>query len=197
MSLRKKKKEEIRGKILAAAEKLFTEQGYEETTTSRIAAEAGVASGTAFNYFDSKSELLLAVFAERLHAAGDDLPPPATQDPVEVVFHAVWRYCRSLIGVAKPLLKELMLAFIGAYKNNPSLFRSLLEEDLKVVNSLRETLRELKAKRLLRADLPEQLTVELIYSAVVFEYVQYAFVAETDEHRLKERIREKLTFLLT
>ncbi|HZG56809.1 TetR/AcrR family transcriptional regulator [Paenibacillus sp.] len=197
MSLRDKKKAELRGRILAAAEKLFLEQGYDNTTTSQIAAEAGVASGTAFNYFDSKSELLLAAFAERLRAGGEPLGPrPATDDPVEIVFPFIWHYSRQLTAIDKPLLKELLLAFIAAYKNNPVLFGELLQEDLKAVNDIQLTLQELKAKRLLSAAFPDELAVELIYSAVVYEFVRYAFTDGTDERLLKERIKQKLAFLL-
>ena len=43
--------------ILAAAKKVFSEKGYHKSTIGEIAAQAGVAHGTIYNYFPSKSAL--------------------------------------------------------------------------------------------------------------------------------------------
>ncbi|GKQ40657.1 TetR/AcrR family transcriptional regulator [Streptomyces sp. A012304] len=44
--------------ILDAAVRLFTTQGYEETTTTQIAREAGVSQRTLYRYFGTKEDLL-------------------------------------------------------------------------------------------------------------------------------------------
>jgi AcrR family transcriptional regulator len=44
--------------LIEIASKLFIEKGYEATTMDEIAAGAGVAKGTLYHYFASKSELL-------------------------------------------------------------------------------------------------------------------------------------------
>lgn len=50
-----------RERILAAAEKIFADKGYFETTISEIAREAQVAEGTIYDYFANKKDLLYAV----------------------------------------------------------------------------------------------------------------------------------------
>src|SRR5947199_9843070 len=58
----KTKSEETRARILDAAMNLFRRQGFEEATMREIAAEAGVATGAAYYYFDSKDALVLAFY---------------------------------------------------------------------------------------------------------------------------------------
>lgn len=53
--------EERRRDILHAAQRLFVDQGFNETTVQDIAAAAGVATGTVYLYFGSKDEVLLAL----------------------------------------------------------------------------------------------------------------------------------------
>jgi len=65
-SLREIQKDAARAHIANAASDLFLERGYGGTKTKDVAAAAGVAEGTIFNLFGSKSELLLAALRERV-----------------------------------------------------------------------------------------------------------------------------------
>lgn len=53
---------ETRARILAAAIELFRSHGFEETTMREIAGAAGVATGAAYYYFDSKDAIVLAFY---------------------------------------------------------------------------------------------------------------------------------------
>jgi AcrR family transcriptional regulator len=53
--------EERRGEILAAAKQVFIRKGYDAATMQDIAAEADVAAGSIYRYFDSKANLIAAV----------------------------------------------------------------------------------------------------------------------------------------
>lgn len=48
--------------IIETALKLFVENGFHGTATSRIAQESGVANGTLFNYFATKEILIVEIF---------------------------------------------------------------------------------------------------------------------------------------
>jgi AcrR family transcriptional regulator len=50
-----------RTQLLDAATEVFAAQGFHGATTRMIAAAAGVAEGTIYNYFDSKADLLVAI----------------------------------------------------------------------------------------------------------------------------------------
>jgi len=56
------KSDETRARILAAALELFRGQGFEATTMREIAVAAGVATGAAYYYFDSKDAIVLAFY---------------------------------------------------------------------------------------------------------------------------------------
>jgi len=61
-------RDSARERILDAAEDLFAANGFDSTPTSRIARRAAVAKGLLFYYFPRKTDLLRALFVERLPA---------------------------------------------------------------------------------------------------------------------------------
>lgn len=65
-------KEETRRRILDAAVEQFRTDGFDVATTRDIARQAGIASGTLFNYFPSKEAIVLALAADALSAAAAD-----------------------------------------------------------------------------------------------------------------------------
>jgi AcrR family transcriptional regulator len=58
----KTKSDETRARILDAAVALFRRRGFDAATMREIAAEAGVATGAAYYYFDSKDAIVLAFY---------------------------------------------------------------------------------------------------------------------------------------
>src|SRR4051812_44358526 len=62
-------RQETRQALLAAASRLFAEQGYTATTDPQIVRAAGVGHGTFYQYFDSRRSILVAVTheAQRAH----------------------------------------------------------------------------------------------------------------------------------
>lgn len=57
-----------RQRILSAAIRVFAERGFYHARVSEVAAEAGVAGGTIYNYFKSKDDLLICLFEDRMDA---------------------------------------------------------------------------------------------------------------------------------
>ncbi len=57
-------KRKTRERILQAARNLFQRKGFEQTTTRDLAAEAGIAVGTLFNYFPTKEDLAMTIIAQ-------------------------------------------------------------------------------------------------------------------------------------
>lgn len=65
-------RQESREKIIQAALKLFAEEGYQSTTISKIAKQAGVSKGLMYNYFANKESLLNAILKQAL-VQGEEL----------------------------------------------------------------------------------------------------------------------------
>ena len=55
-------REQRKIQLLEAAQRVFSRQGFHAAKVADVAAEARVSQGTVYHYFDSKEELLLAVF---------------------------------------------------------------------------------------------------------------------------------------
>jgi AcrR family transcriptional regulator len=59
-------------RILEKATEIFTNKGFEATTTRDIAIASGLAAGTLFNYFPSKETLAMTMVTEALNQGRDD-----------------------------------------------------------------------------------------------------------------------------
>lgn len=106
-----------RGRILAAAERLFAERGFDHTSTALIAAEARVPQGLIFYHFKTKMELLLAVIREDQASLLDGLLPlvpagdPPAGDPDDGLRRAVaalWRHLSAVLGEPSPVRKIII-----------------------------------------------------------------------------------------
>jgi AcrR family transcriptional regulator len=110
--LRERQKAGRRRDILAAAAKLFRRDGFADTSIEAIAAEAEVAAGTVYNYFESKGDLLIALVAldgEEVRAAGKAILVAPPKDPVQAVIKLLAFYVdHSLIHLSKELWRNAM-----------------------------------------------------------------------------------------
>ena len=75
MSLRVMPEERIRD-ITRAAVLVFRRMGFQQAQMGEIAREAGVANGTLYNYFESKSHLFLYVMENGVPEEGPPMPSP-------------------------------------------------------------------------------------------------------------------------
>nr|WP_199547053.1 TetR/AcrR family transcriptional regulator [Streptomyces sp. N35] len=71
-------------RLLAAATRLFAEQGYDRTSVQEIVEAAGVTKGALYHYFGSKDDLLHEIYARVLRVQQERLDAFAEADePVE------------------------------------------------------------------------------------------------------------------
>jgi AcrR family transcriptional regulator len=104
-----------RGRILAAAERLFAERGFDHTSTALVAAEARVPQGLIFYHFKTKMELLLAVIREdQASLRGGLLPPLDPGAGLGPAVAALWRHLSAVLGEPSPV-RKIIIQELAAY----------------------------------------------------------------------------------
>jgi AcrR family transcriptional regulator len=92
-----------RAALVEAAKRVFAETPFADTRIADITAEAGVANGTFYTYFDSKEEIFREVAADVLDAMlrAPRRDPRATgRDPIRDVEHASRAYFQVVVDNA-------------------------------------------------------------------------------------------------
>lgn len=129
--------------LLRAAEEVFAEQEADAVTVEEIAARAGVAVGSLYNHFGSKSGLRAAVVERALDADRDhmDRAYTAGRTPIEQLYAAAEEYFEFYL--AHPEYFR-MLAFPGSPGRYPAgkdmawrLAESVNEQNSRMVDTLR------------------------------------------------------------
>ncbi|MEU0503257.1 helix-turn-helix domain-containing protein [Nocardia sp. NPDC005998] len=117
--------------ILETALRLFTEQGYDETTIAQIAREAGVSQRTLFRYFPAKEDLL----GGNQDSFGQVLTTTITAQPAEA---SAWEALRAGIAAVQGLhgTREKALERFRLLHNTASLRAGWLEKRLRFQEDL-------------------------------------------------------------
>jgi len=141
-----------------AALKLFTERGFHGTSTAQISKDAGVATGTLFNYFPRKEDLINSLYFEvkgdLSYAMGKDIEAESTfQDKLRKIWLNLIRW-----GVDN---QEEFL-FVGQFCSSPYITKFTREEVMKEYIFLHKLVDEGIKKGEIR-DLPTELTIAMFY----------------------------------
>jgi len=100
-------------RILNAAFRLMAINGYESTSISQIAREAGVSKGLMYNYFDSKEDLLKGLIQDAVSQADELMSGISDDDP-------------------KQTLENLFRWFFDELRNNIEVWRLITELTMKI-----------------------------------------------------------------
>jgi AcrR family transcriptional regulator len=111
----KMRREDRRAQLLACAEALFFQEGYEQTGVEDIMAMAGVSKGGFYHHFDSKDEVLEAVAARLAEAAAFSVRDVLDDPSLSAVerLNAVLTRSRRM---KRDNAKVLLAAFEGAFR---------------------------------------------------------------------------------
>ena len=156
-------KEQVKDKrtaIIEAALKLFTERGFQGTSTAQISKEAGVATGTLFNYFPTKEYLINSLYSEvkgqLSHSMGKEVEAQSTfQDKLR----KIWS---NLIKWGVDNQEEFL--FVGQFCSSPYITKFTREEVMKEYVFLHNLVNEgIKTGEI--RDFSAELTIAMFYQA--------------------------------
>ncbi len=125
-------REEKRAELIAAARRLFTDDGYEATSISALARAAGVAGNTIYWYFTDKDDLLVATLDAVLGDALADYQEVAAASLEDQLLWVVdtLQQLRRLVSTVHARSTESAIVdewHTGFHQMTESLFRSALE----------------------------------------------------------------------
>ena len=186
-------KKETHDTIIDEARKLFELKGFEKTKTKDIAKACHIAEGTLFNYFETKDEILIAVFEhmanESLHSS-DNL----NLNPLEQLKISIFKPIEKLNVLPKSLLVDLLSASLKIAKKRPKLFKKLMDIDFSYIQSL-------EAKLLIYCDFNQHTIdandlAEMIYGVIATDFIIYLYESTYSYALFYQKAEKKLTSLI-
>ncbi len=152
-----------RNVILDAALRTFARRGYTDTKVAEIASEASVAEGTLYNYFQSKEELLLALFDEKWGGIIDEIKKKISRlddpnDKLKAVFSLVVMMFKKNRHLADLFMVDMKQSSI--FLTNYTINRIV-----EFLNIIEEILEEGKRKGIYRKDLDARVAKMVIFGA--------------------------------
>jgi AcrR family transcriptional regulator len=178
--LRERQKADRTRRILEAASTLFRAQGYDAVRIEDIAAAAEVSTGTCYNYFSTKGDLLLAIVSmevEEVVEAGRALvvdPPPDVARALGDLIRLY--YDHSLYYLSKEMWRKAMAISIEAPGTPFSRHYTLL--DALLAAQVCDLLSALKARGVTRGDIDPSTLGNIVFQALNQLFIE--FVKEDD-----------------
>jgi AcrR family transcriptional regulator len=186
-------KQQTRAKVLTAARRLFSEEGYEGATIRDIAAAAGMSTGAVFANFTDKSDLFREIMLADMVALGDAMREAAQRakgvdDTLLKMFNAGYAFYKSLMPLARA-------AFSVGWtpEEGPQLRNS--EPSQQLVEQIVEQLSAGVARGELSQEAEVKLRGQMLFEAYLSNYKQAIFEGWSLE-ALQARSRDQIRVLL-
>lgn len=188
---------EIRNSILDVAKSYFYQDGYEKTSTRKIAKEVGIAEGTVFNYFPSKEDLFIESIKKdyfKHHPSEFQFEGSQTRISEAIASH-VFSTIKFMLKLPKRILLEIFVAAMKIGKKNPERLRKLAELDFDYMKGLEAFLRSFDEKGILECKNPKQVS-EIIFGIIMFELTMYLYEASVTKEMFQSNVERKVEFII-
>jgi AcrR family transcriptional regulator len=186
-------KQQTRAKVLAAARRLFSEEGYEGATIRDIAAAAGMSTGAVFANFTDKSDLFREIMLADMVALGDAMREAAesakgVDDALLKMFSAGYTFYKSQLPLARAAFSVGWTPEEGQQLRNSEPSQQLIEQIIDQLNAGIE-----------RGELGQEAEVKLrgqmLFEAYLSNYKQAIFEGWSLD-ALQARSRDQIRVLL-
>ncbi|MBI9015274.1 MAG: TetR/AcrR family transcriptional regulator [Clostridiales bacterium] len=193
----KEQREIIRQDIIETSRQLFIEEGYSQTSTKKIAKKVGVAEGTIFNYFQTKSDILLEVITGEMDPKLYGTPEVDNQtDLIEIYLDYYKKVMNPIINMPKKIMMDIFLALFKVSKTAPTIMQQFAAVDFRFIDVLEEMTEKLQSKHLLK-QCDKRLLAESLYSDIMYSYMIYLYDKNMSQIECYKLIDNKLRFTLT
>jgi AcrR family transcriptional regulator len=166
-ALRDQAREVYRDAILAAAERVFARRGFAGTRMADVGREAGLATGTLYNYFANRDELLASLVAERsdqLLASLEQAASAPAASPRELLVGLI-RTSFEHFDTHRALFAALPAAAGISGRHMASIARRCLESQQSYQAVVARVVERAVEARLVRADVPISVLVGVLVGA--------------------------------
>ena len=184
---REQKKMKSREAILSAAAKLFEEKGYSDTSIVDITAMADLGTGTFYNYFKSKDEVLLSLLEllfEKIRTASSGLHRGM---PAREVLESLTMCSARLVNDNRYVLPLFLKA---SEKSGEPIDRNAKNQAPGFREMFNAVLRYGQERGEFRKDIPADIVSEMIHA--VFQTASFSHV----DISFTENVKLKLELLL-
>jgi AcrR family transcriptional regulator len=177
--LRKKQKLKREEAIIEAAKELIGRKGYRNTSIEEIAEKAEVGPATVYNYYTSKSGLLMSIFNEEfeiLLKKGEKIlsnPPAEAEDAIYKLSEAYFGDFMSRHN--RQLMREI---FVAMLIEQLSIRKELIGLDYALMAQLVKLLELIKGRGQIGADIHPEDASFIIYSLIMTDLM--AFFVDDD-----------------
>ena len=177
--------------ILKSALRLFTTYGFHGTPTSRIAKEAGVATGTLFHYFATKQDLIDELYLECKSALIKTVVD-ISQDKEDT---ETWLRKAFINSVRWAIRNREKYLFFEQFYNSPNISSITREEGINRARVLFDLIEKARNKGILK-NIEFQLLLDLSYSILnaVTKHILDRNI--TDEEEISKIINESYPIFL-
>ncbi|OWA04683.1 TetR family transcriptional regulator [Streptomyces sp. CS227] len=151
-------------RLLAAATRLFADQGYDRTSVQEIVEAAGVTKGALYHYFGSKEDLLQEVYARLLRLQQERLDMYAgSQEPVEERLRAA---AADVVVTTIENLDDASIFFRSMHQLSPEKNKQVRAERRRYHERFRALVEEGQQAGVFTRGIPADLVVDYHFGSV-------------------------------